>query len=182
MTFYNQTQSCGREITFSADGSGGKFDVNLNKLLSLINKLVFTVSIDENVTMENIVSHTLNIKQNRQIVADMTLTEKNFCAEKVIIAIKIYKKNVWRFEAVASGLNGGLNDLLRAYGVSGYGILERLDSMFGRYVDNANLFALDDFKCDSNSELYSRLLNEFPQWHHEKKETDNLTSQRFAFS
>lgn len=27
MVFYNQTQSPGREITFSADGSGAKFDV-----------------------------------------------------------------------------------------------------------------------------------------------------------
>ncbi len=49
-------------------------------------------------------------------------------------------------------------------GGSGYGVLERLDAMPGRYVDNANFFALDDFKSVSNSELYARLLNEFPQW------------------
>ncbi|MBR4642031.1 MAG: VWA domain-containing protein [Selenomonadaceae bacterium] len=47
---------------------------------------------------------------------------------------------------------------------SGYGILEKLDTMDGRYVDNANFFALDDFKTVPNSELYSRLLNEFPAW------------------
>lgn len=116
MVFYNQAQSPGREITFSADGSGAKFDVNLNKLPSTINKLVFTVSIDGNGTMGNIVSHTLNIKQNRKIVADMTLTGKDFHTEKAIIAIEIYKKDVWRFAAVASGFNGGLGDLLRAYG------------------------------------------------------------------
>ena len=46
----------------------------------------------------------------------------------------------------------------------GYGILEKLDTMDGRYVDNANFFALDDFKSVPNSELYSRLLNEFPAW------------------
>ena len=116
MVFYNQTQSPGKEISFSADGSGAKFDVNLNKLPSTINKLVFTVSIDGNGTMGNIVSHTLNIKQKRQIVADMTLTGKDFHTEKAIIAIEIYKKDVWRFAAVASGFNGGLGDLLRAYG------------------------------------------------------------------
>ncbi len=51
-------------------------------------------------------------------------------------------------------------------GVSGhgYGILEDLDNMSGRYVDNANFFALDDFRSVSNEELYSRLLNEFPKW------------------
>ena len=46
----------------------------------------------------------------------------------------------------------------------GYGILERLDTMDGRYVDNANFFALDDFRSVPNEELYSRLLNEFPAW------------------
>ncbi|MBR1646359.1 MAG: VWA domain-containing protein [Selenomonadaceae bacterium] len=47
---------------------------------------------------------------------------------------------------------------------SGYGILKDLDSMSGRYVDNANFFALDDFRSVPNNELYSRLLNEFPAW------------------
>lgn len=51
-------------------------------------------------------------------------------------------------------------------GVGGkdYGILESFDTMLFRYVDNANFFALDDFRTVSNSELYSRLLNEFPKW------------------
>ena len=47
---------------------------------------------------------------------------------------------------------------------SGYGLLEELDNMNGRYVDNANFFALDDFRRVDNKELYSRLLNEFPAW------------------
>ena len=49
-------------------------------------------------------------------------------------------------------------------GGSGYGVLERLDTMSGRYVDNANFFALDDVRTVQSGELYSRLLNEFPQW------------------
>ncbi|WP_455035484.1 VWA domain-containing protein, partial [Lachnoanaerobaculum gingivalis] len=51
-------------------------------------------------------------------------------------------------------------------GVGGknYGILEKLDTMSGRYVDNAGFFALDDFKKVSNEELYARLLEEFPSW------------------
>lgn len=47
---------------------------------------------------------------------------------------------------------------------SGYGVLEKLDTLSGRYVDNANFFALDDFRKIDNAELYSRLLNEFPNW------------------
>jgi len=55
-------------------------------------------------------------------------------------------------------------------GGSNYGILEELDNMGGRYVDNANFFALDDFRSISDEELYSRLLNEFPGWLKEIKQ------------
>ena len=54
-------------------------------------------------------------------------------------------------------------------GGSNYGILENLDTMEGRYVDNAGFFALDDFKKVSAEELYSRLLEEFPKWLREIK-------------
>ena len=51
-------------------------------------------------------------------------------------------------------------------GVGGknYGVLEKLDTMTGRYVDNAGFFALDDFMKVSNEELYARLLEEFQAW------------------
>ena len=56
-------------------------------------------------------------------------------------------------------------------GISGrnYGILEKLDKMEGRFIDNVNFFALDDFRSVPNSVLYSRLLNEFPSWLKEAK-------------
>lgn len=49
-------------------------------------------------------------------------------------------------------------------GGSNYGVLEKLDTMSGRFVDNAGFFALDDFRTVPNEELYSRLLSEFPIW------------------
>jgi stress response protein SCP2 len=54
-------------------------------------------------------------------------------------------------------------------GGSGYGVLERLDTMSGRYVDNANFFALNDFRRVEDGELYSRMLAEFPVWLKEAK-------------
>ena len=68
---------------------------------------------------------------------------------KKIITEASKKPIFWQFVGV-----GGKN----------YGILENLDTMTGRYVDNAGFFALDDFKKVSNEELYSRLLEEFPVW------------------
>ncbi len=47
---------------------------------------------------------------------------------------------------------------------SSYGIFRKLDDLTGRVVDNADFFALDDYKKVKEKELYSRLLNEFPGW------------------
>ncbi|MDZ8259301.1 TerD family protein [Nostoc sp. ChiQUE01b] len=47
---------------------------------------------------------------------------------------------------------------------SNYGILERLDTMDGRIVDNADFFHLDDLGKITDEQLYERLLNEFPSW------------------
>lgn len=45
-----------------------------------------------------------------------------------------------------------------------YGVLEQLDTMAGRIVDNCGFFALDDLNSISEQELYDRLLSEFPLW------------------
>lgn len=59
-------------------------------------------------------------------------------------------------------------------GGSSYGVLESFDKMEGRYVDNANFFALDDYKSVSDEELYRRLLAEFPTWLKRVKELGML--------
>lgn len=45
-----------------------------------------------------------------------------------------------------------------------YGILERLDDMAGRIIDNCSFFALDDLNDISEEELYDKLFEEFPSW------------------
>jgi hypothetical protein len=45
-----------------------------------------------------------------------------------------------------------------------YGILEKLDTLPGRVVDNCGFFALDDIDSVSEQALYDRLLSEFPLW------------------
>jgi hypothetical protein len=51
-------------------------------------------------------------------------------------------------------------------GVDGanYGVLERLDTLTGRRVDNAGFFAVDDIDTVTDADLYARLLSEFPAW------------------
>lgn len=49
-------------------------------------------------------------------------------------------------------------------GGSSYGVLEQLDTMTGRKVDNAGFFAIDDYNSIADEELYSRIIKEFPKW------------------
>ncbi len=54
-------------------------------------------------------------------------------------------------------------------GGSNYGILEKLDTLSGRVVDNCGFFALDDLHDISEEQLYDKLMAEFPSWLKEAK-------------
>jgi stress response protein SCP2 len=116
MVFFNQTNSPGNEIIFSQAGKSAVYRVNLDRLPPSIAKLVFTVSIDGNGTMGAIGSCNLKLLQNNSAALQLDLTGKDFQNEKAIIAIEVYKKDVWRIAAVAGGFNGGLAELLKNYG------------------------------------------------------------------
>jgi len=55
-----------------------------------------------------------------------------------------------------------------------YGVLEKLDTLTGRLVDNCGFFALDDLHSISEQDLYDRLLKEFPLWLQAAKQNNVL--------
>lgn len=55
-----------------------------------------------------------------------------------------------------------------------YGVLEKLDNMSGRVVDNCNFFAMDNIQSMPDSQLYDCLLREFPFWLIEAKNKNIL--------
>lgn len=55
-------------------------------------------------------------------------------------------------------------------GQANFGVLEELDNLQGRFIDNANFFALSDLDRVSDEELYDRIFNEFPEWYRQAKE------------
>ncbi len=66
-------------------------------------------------------------------------------------------------------------------GDSNFEVLEKLDEMDGRYIDNANFFHIKDVEAISDNELYDLLLNEFPDWLKEAREKmlfDRLAKRR----
>ncbi len=118
MVFYNQPASPKREISFQQSNNRAEFTVNLSQLPDFITKIVFTANVDADSPscMSDIASHKVYVMQNGKSVLELQLTGKNFTKEKAIISVEIYKKDVWRLAAVASGFFGGLGDLLRSYG------------------------------------------------------------------
>ncbi len=59
-------------------------------------------------------------------------------------------------------------------GKANFGVLEKLDNLQGRFIDNANFFALSDLDKVSDEELYDRIFNEFPSWYRQAKENGIL--------
>lgn len=55
-----------------------------------------------------------------------------------------------------------------------YGVLEKLDNMDGRVVDNCNFFEMDNIQSMPETQLYDLLLQEFPLWLTEAKNKNIL--------
>lgn len=54
-------------------------------------------------------------------------------------------------------------------GGRGYGVLQKLDDLKGRVVDNCDFFEVDKLKDISEEQLYENMLQEFPAWLAEAK-------------
>ena len=120
MIFYNQTSSPQGEIRYQAGSNSASFTIHLASLPQIIDKLVFTASIDGSGVMGDIVQYKLSISQNGTEKITIDLRGSDFKQEKAIISVEIYRKGDWRINAIASGFNGGLPVLLRKYGGEEY--------------------------------------------------------------
>ena len=49
-------------------------------------------------------------------------------------------------------------------GGSSFRFLQELDTMGGRFLDNANFFSVADPTAIPESVLYERMMTEYPQW------------------
>lgn len=116
MIFYNQVESPDGEITYSRINNTGKFKLHLGSLPAGIQKLVFTISIDGNGTMSEILFLKSSLIQGNSECISLDLTGTDFLAEKAVILIELYRKGTWRIGAVANGFKGGLAALLRYFG------------------------------------------------------------------
>lgn len=116
MVFYNQKTTPQKEISITELPDGVRYTLKLSAIPAYINKLVFTVSIDGTQTMGEMESFITKVYQQEDQSLELSLTGGDFAKEKAVIAIEIYRKDVWRIGCVAGGFDGGLSALLAHFG------------------------------------------------------------------
>jgi stress response protein SCP2 len=104
---------------------------------------------NEPVAIEKVIQYYQNTKLPVLIIfiSDGGISQNTAIKKLLVEAAKL--PIFWQFVGI-----GGRN----------YGVLEKLDTMPGRVVDNCGFFALDDLNSVSEQALYERLLGEFPLW------------------
>jgi stress response protein SCP2 len=115
--FFNNLNCPDNAVILNNATNPAVFDINLSNLSPDIIKLDFTAAIDGDSTMGQIAQCNIAIKQNNTVCFQMQMSGSDFRNQKAIIAIEIYKKDVWRLWAVGDGFDGGLSELLKFYGL-----------------------------------------------------------------
>lgn len=120
LVFYNQQRSpCGGVVQIGADGPiSERFRLDLSQLPEAIQRLMFTITIDGDGTMSQLQQGAVQLVAADQTRAQYAFTGGDFCQEKAIMVVEIYRKSgFWRVGAVGQGFNGGLSALLEHFGV-----------------------------------------------------------------
>lgn len=116
MIFYNQLEAPQQEISCRLGTNEAVYSIFLSRLPNTIEKLVFTLSGDDDVLVSAFQSFEFELSQGAQTLHTV-LGGAEFRLEKAIIAFEIYKKQgLWRMNYVARGYNGGLSKLLAEFG------------------------------------------------------------------
>ncbi|MBF0342716.1 MAG: VWA domain-containing protein [Nitrospirae bacterium] len=79
-----------------------------------------------------------------------------------------YEPIFWQFMAIGKSKKDvkktGIKGWFQSVSASDFAFLENLDTLSGRYVDNANFFSVEDPQHISDNELYDLLMAEYPAW------------------
>ncbi|MFO1442485.1 TerD family protein [Bacillus sp. Bva_UNVM-123] len=129
--FYNNPSGGNGSIVYSGDnrtGTGASDDeqirIELNKVPQSIHAIAFTITIhDAQVKRQNFgqVSNAYVRIFNEQTNEELIRFDlgRDFTVETAIVAAELYRHNgEWKFNAIASGFQGGLASLCRNFGVT----------------------------------------------------------------
>ena len=117
MTFYNQPKTPCGAVSWRADNTQQRFDIDLTKLPSTIDYLVLTATIDGQTTMRELGASKVTLEQAGQVLASYQFDGSGFDSERAIMLLQVYRKSdIWRINAIGQGFNGGLSALVAHFG------------------------------------------------------------------
>ena len=118
MVYFNQPVAPNSVIVMSKSAQTTKFKFDLSRLdHPAVEKFVICAAIDSpNHCMENISHGHVSIIVNGAVVANFPISHTMFIGEKAVMLAQIYKKNDWRFGAIAQGFKAGLPALVEHFG------------------------------------------------------------------
>ncbi|MFS0780476.1 TerD family protein [Bacillus sp. 1P06AnD] len=128
--FYNNLQSTDGSVTHTGDNRTGEGEgddeqikIDLSKVSPQVDKIAFTVTIHEaenrNQNFGQIANAFVRLvdEDTNEEVLRYDLGE-DFSIETAVVFCELYKHNgAWKFSAVGSGYQGGLQALVHAYGL-----------------------------------------------------------------
>jgi tellurium resistance protein TerD len=125
--YYNNLKSpdeavihAGDNLTGAGDGDDEKIQVDLSKISADVNEICFVVTIHHADTRRQNFGQVRNsfirvVDQSNTELVKYELDE-DFSIETAVEFGRIYKRNnEWKFEAVGTGMKGGLQDFLNKY-------------------------------------------------------------------
>lgn len=131
VVFYNnKTSPCGSVVHEgdSRDGAGGGDDetvnVDLDKVSTSVQKIVFAVSIHEAKERKQTFGQVANAKiriMNMESGVEairFDLSEDSSVESSMVFGELYRHNNEWKFRAVAQGFAGGLAELIQSYGIA----------------------------------------------------------------
>lgn len=128
--FYNNLQHTsggvihmGDNLTGDGEGDDEQIEVDLSKIPTNIDKIIFAVTIYDADTrkqnfgqVNNAYIRVVDLETNQEVIR-FDLTEE-YSIETALEVGALYRKNGgWKFNAIGSGYSGGLAALCRAHGV-----------------------------------------------------------------
>ncbi|MBL0721409.1 MAG: TerD family protein [Sulfurovum sp.] len=129
--FYNNTTSPDGAVVHQGDNKTGEgegddeaIEINLSKISPEIDKIIFTVTIDEADTRDQNFGQVNNsfiriLNQDGGAEIAKYELDEDYSSETAINFGELYRKNDgWNFKAVGAGFNEGLAGFCKTYGVS----------------------------------------------------------------
>lgn len=120
----NAVEHLGDNLTGAGEGDDEQIKINLSNVPADVSKIVFTVTIYDADTrnqnfgqVSNAFIRVVDESSNTELIR-YDLSE-DYSIETAVVVAEIYRHNgEWKFNAIGSGYQGGLNALCKEYGVN----------------------------------------------------------------